>query len=95
MTTPEEVNAKGKALALRMLDVMSPNEYDPPAVIHCLAFMFAALLKSTDGDISAYEQAGLGLLDDNARLDLFREEVLEIVRQMREVPSSQPKQRMM
>lgn len=91
MTTPEQVVIKGKQLALRMMDAVAADEYDPPVLIHALAFMFAALLSATDGETTIHEQMGLGLLGDEERLALFRDEVKELTAALREQRPTQPK----
>lgn len=83
MSNPDDYQVKGKELALRMSQLIDEEEYDAPILVHALAFMFAALLSSCDGLPCLHEEMGLGLIGDETRLDLFREEVLEMVKALR------------
>lgn len=83
MSTPDTVAATGKALALRMLTVIAPEDYDPPALIHAMAFMLSALLTAMDGSPTISESMGGQLLDDSQRLDMFRVEVEELAKRIR------------
>lgn len=83
MSNPENTQILGKQLAERMSRVMDVEDYEAPVLAHALAFLFAALLASMDGQTVLHEDMGLGLIGDNERLDLFREEVLEMVAAVR------------
>jgi hypothetical protein len=79
----ERLGARGKALALKFLDSMSPDEFDAPVVAHALAYAYAALMVSVDGQLTVHENAGMGLLGDDERLALFCQEVKELATFMR------------
>lgn len=75
--------ARGKKVAMDMMAVIPDTEYEPPVIIHALAFIFAALLSASDGVPALHEEMGGAPVGDSERIALFGLEVKGLLEQFR------------